>query len=63
MDNLELGRAIGRIETGLKDCRGDIRELKSEVKSLNNFKWKTTGIVAFLLLCFEGIKFKIKNLL
>lgn len=34
----------------------EIREIRKEVKSLNNFKSKTVGAVAVLLFAFEYMK-------
>lgn len=46
MDNIQ--RSIGKLENMMSVVVNDVKEIKEDVKSLNNFKWRMAGGAAVL---------------
>lgn len=46
--NDELHRSIGKLEGHMEAVKKDVAEIKSDVKALNQFKWRVAGGAAAL---------------
>jgi hypothetical protein len=44
IDNVnESDRILGKVEEGIEWLKEEIKEIKTDVKALNQFKWKVAG--------------------
>ena len=60
MDAKEEGRILGKLEAGFNSIDYRLKILEAKVDSINNFKWKATGIMigvlGFIELIFRAIQ-------
>lgn len=49
-------RVIGELREFKRATLSELAELKQEVKELLAFKWKATGIMAFIFASFEAVR-------
>ncbi len=47
---MDVNEFIGEIREFKRNVEGDLKEIKKDVKTLNNFKWRVAGGSALLVL-------------
>ena len=45
---------LGELKSSVEHMKSDVAEIKRDVKSLSKSKWKSTGMMAAILVFFEA---------